>query len=97
MKAIRDPERNEINHLLAACTFEGKQVLEIGCGDSYVTRGYAHLVSQAVGIDLDLNSLRKAQGERPKDGGNASFLQASGEALPFPPGCFDTVLFASSL
>jgi ubiquinone/menaquinone biosynthesis C-methylase UbiE len=97
MKAIRDPERNEINHLLAGSPFEGKRVLEIGCGDGYVTRGYACLAHQAVGIDLDPASLRKAQGERTKDGGNTSFLQASAEALPFPPSCFDTVLFASSL
>jgi 2-polyprenyl-6-hydroxyphenyl methylase / 3-demethylubiquinone-9 3-methyltransferase len=97
VKAIRDPERAEISHLLAASPFGGRRVLEIGCGTGYLTERYAHLARSVAGIDPDTNSLRQAGDNLPDAIKNVSYLQASAINIPFPLQTFDIVLFASSL
>jgi ubiquinone/menaquinone biosynthesis C-methylase UbiE len=95
MRPIRDPEGEEIKHLLAACELRGKSVLEIGCGDGFFTRQYAHMAKSAVGIDPDSAKFppvrNKARAYR------MVFIQAEGESLPFSPGIFDIAIFACSL
>jgi ubiquinone/menaquinone biosynthesis C-methylase UbiE len=95
MKPIRDPERAELNHLLAACPLEHQTVLEIGCGDGTFTRQYARMTDKVLGIDpamIDLVVAKKKNRLK-----KASFIQGEAECLPFPSGVFDLVLFASSL
>ena len=93
----RDPENAELKHLLAACQFKGKSVLEIGCGNGVLTRQYAHLPRKVIGIDAQVAVLQEASRSQPASGAEAFFLQAMGEEIPFPSETFDLVIFASSL
>jgi hypothetical protein len=61
MSPIRDPERTEAKHLLAAAEFNGKKVLEIGCGKADLTWQYAKIAQMVCGIDPVLPDLRKAK------------------------------------
>jgi ubiquinone/menaquinone biosynthesis C-methylase UbiE len=97
MKALRDPERVEFNHLITACHLPGKNILEIGCGKGTLTWQYAGLAWNVVGIDPAAADILQAKTDAPASPSNTSFVRAKGEALPFPPGSFDVVLFASSL
>ena len=97
MKALRDPEHVEFNHLIAACHLPGKNILEIGCGTGVLTRQYAGLAWHAVGIDPAAADIVQANKDAHATLSNSSFVRAKGEALPFPPGSFEVVLFASSL
>jgi ubiquinone/menaquinone biosynthesis C-methylase UbiE len=97
MKALRDPERAELNHLIAACQLPGKQFLEIGCGNGVFTWQYAGLPWQVVGIDPEASEILQAKNDRPASLSNVSLVRAAGEALPFPSEFFDEALFASSL
>jgi ubiquinone/menaquinone biosynthesis C-methylase UbiE len=95
MKATRDPECAEINHLIKACELVGKEILEIGCGEGKFTRQYAGMPSRLIGIDPEIADLREAKVN--KGPSNSAFIQSIGEKLPFPSQVFDIVIFASSL
>jgi len=97
MKALRDPERAELNHLVAACPLPGMHFLEIGCGNGIFTWQYAGLPWQVVGIDPDESDILQAKTDRPVSLSHVSLVRAVGEALPFSAGSYDIALFASSL
>jgi ubiquinone/menaquinone biosynthesis C-methylase UbiE len=97
MSPIRDPERTEAKHLLAAAEFNGKKVLEIGCGKADLTWQYAKIAQMVCGIDPVLPDLRKAKTNQPASISTVLISQAVGEALPFPSGVFDIAVFSSSL
>ncbi len=96
MRPQRDPEGAELSHLLAACPLSARSILEIGCGAGQLTWQYAGLPRRAVGIDPAASELRLAL-SHPVPAPQAAFIQAKGEALPFPSQAFDVALFASSL
>ncbi len=96
MRPQRDPEGAELSHLLAACLLPAQSVLEIGCGAGQLTWQYAGLPRRVVGIDPAMSELRLARSHA-APAPQASFIQAMGEALPFPSQTFDVALFASSL
>jgi ubiquinone/menaquinone biosynthesis C-methylase UbiE len=97
LKALRDPECAELNHLVAACQLPGTHFLEIGCGNGVFTWQYAGLPWQVVGIDPDEFDILQAKTDRPASLSNVSLTRAAGEALSFPSRFFDIALFASSL
>lgn len=96
-KYQRDPENNELKHLVAACRLSGKSVLEIGCGNGILTRQYAQLPRRVIGIDPNLDELKNATLALPASNSNMFFIQGMGEAIPFPSKTFNLVIFASSL
>ncbi len=93
----RDPESAQLKHLMAACQLSGKSVLEIGCGNGVLTWQYAHIPKGVIGIDPKAAELLEASRARPASRSETCFIQAMGEALPFPSQAFDLVIFASSL
>lgn len=95
MKPLRDPEGAELSHLLAACELPGARVLEIGCGNGFLTRQYAALPALVAAIDPNAEDLREAAqlSAQPQ---KVFFSQATAERLPFPAAAFEVVLFASS-
>ncbi len=95
MASERDPEGNELSHLMKAYPISGKAVLEIGCGDGKLTRQYSSLPGYLIGIDPCMADLQAAQIKRSP--GRLHFIQAMGERLPFTDREFDLVIFASSL
>jgi SAM-dependent methyltransferase len=84
-----DPEYEEqilpliLRHLTGA-----RRVLDVGCGEGQATRRVAATGSVTVGIDPTWLQITKAH-ER---GGDASYLRAEADRLPFATAAFDAVL-----
>lgn len=72
--------------LLAQCG-GGRMVLEVGCGTGRLKKPVEQAGSRYIGLDPSLKLLQHgaAQGER-------DLMRGVGEYLPFPAGCFDTVI-----
>lgn len=56
-----DPENNEPGTLFALADFNGRRVLEIGCGDGRLTWRYADKASYVLAIDPFENSIARAK------------------------------------
>lgn len=97
MKPEVDPEGVEVSHLLSSCQFNGKKIVEIGCGHGSLTYQYASLPNLVVALDPAYSELIRSKSDRPPSAGTVSFLCAKGEELPFPAQFFDIAIFASSL
>ena len=100
MSLQKDPDRNEIKHLRKFVDFTAshKRVLEIGCGEGRLTWQYARDAHSVVAVDLDRDSLRIAQVDRPSDLENhIHFASANSEHLPFSKEKFDIAILAWSL
>jgi 2-polyprenyl-3-methyl-5-hydroxy-6-metoxy-1,4-benzoquinol methylase len=67
MTLQKDPEGTETKTLHRVVNFNGKRVLEIGCGDGRLTWQYAKSARLVAGIDLEANDLRLATIECPSD------------------------------
>ena len=74
--------------------FEGKQILDVGCGFGFRTLGIAsNGAAHVTGIDLDRSRIREGkQLSEGKHKGNLSFQIMDAEALAFREGAFDLVL-----
>jgi ubiquinone/menaquinone biosynthesis C-methylase UbiE len=98
MTMQQDPEGNEARHLLRVAEFDGRRVLEVGCGDGRLTWKYARRARCVTAIDLDPDDLRLATVDRPSDlEGAVSFARADSIRLPFAKEKFDLALLAWSL
>lgn len=97
MRSIRDPEGFEVKHLLIAAEFSGRQVLEIGCGNGWLTRQYAGHARQVIGIDPGFQDLLEARADQPVSMAHVTYAQSVGENLPFPSDSFDLALYSNSL
>ena len=62
-----DPENNEPRALFALADFNGRRVLEIGCGDGRLTWRYADKVTHVTAIDPFDGSITRAQANTPDD------------------------------
>lgn len=92
-----DPEGVEPKYLKQFAGFEGRRVLEVGCGDGRLTWRYAYQARSVAGIDLHADDLRVALIERPADlAGTVHFARADALRLPFSSQSLDLALFAWS-
>jgi len=62
-----DPEENEIRALVNMAEFNGKHVLEIGCGKGRLTWRYARLAAHVTAIDPFVDGIAKAREDLPED------------------------------
>jgi len=93
----RDPEGNELSHLLRFGQLGGKRVLDIGCGDGLLTSRFAPQAAAVVAVDPSLPELREARSGRPEGlAARVHFAAARGQALPFAAGHFEVAFFTSS-
>jgi len=68
MSVQLDPQGREIRALLqVAGEFDGKHVLEIGCGDGRLTWRYAQRAASVVGIDPNADKIARAISMTPED------------------------------
>jgi cyclopropane fatty-acyl-phospholipid synthase-like methyltransferase len=66
MTILQDPEENETRAILQyAGSFEGRSVLEIGCGDGRMTWRYADHAAHVTGIDPDPERIQRARADFP--------------------------------
>lgn len=96
MALQKDPERTETKYLHKFADFNGKRVLEIGCGDGRLTWQYAKAARHVAGIDLEANDLRLATIDRPNDL-PVAFARADSIHIPFAKEKFDLAILAWSL
>lgn len=97
MTLQKDAERNETKYLHKLADFEGKRVLEVGCGEGRLTWQYAKETLTTIGIDPDQDALRVATVDRPADlRSKVCFSLAKAEQLPFSKETFDLAIFAWS-
>lgn len=62
-----DPENNEPNALFALADFNGRRVLEIGCGDGRLTWRYADRAAHVTAIDPFEGSIGRAKEKTPQE------------------------------
>jgi len=72
---------------------QGRDVLEVGCGDGRLTACLSKLSRLLIAIDPDVSSLRKARQKLP----HVDLRIGSGELLDLPDDAFDLVIFSRSL
>jgi len=60
-----DPENNEPNALFSIADFNGRRVLEIGCGDGRLTWRYADKAAHVTAIDPFEGSITRAKENTP--------------------------------
>jgi ubiquinone/menaquinone biosynthesis C-methylase UbiE len=98
MPKLQDPERIEIKTVLKHVSFNGKDVLEVGCGDGRLTFRYAEMARRVVAIDPLEDAIEKAKSSQPKDlHRRLEFRVGHGERLAFPDQSFEIVFFSWSL
>lgn len=71
---------------------KGQSLLDVGSGTGYFARRFAHAELNVVGLDPDARALDLACRE-----GGATYLRATGSALPFANASFDQVAAVTSL
>lgn len=67
MTVVLDPENNETRALFEMVDFEGKHVLEIGCGDGRLTWLYADRAAHVTAIEPFTASIAEAEKELPDE------------------------------
>ena len=98
MASVKDPWGAEARALAALGDFDGKRVLEIGCGDGRLTWLYAGQAAQVLGVDTEEESIREARRALPsqlKD--RVEFRVADVQALDVPRRRFDIAFLSWSL
>ncbi len=94
MARIVDPEGRETEVLHRLVTLQGKNVLDIGCGDGRTTRNLTQTAASVLGIDPDTERIalaRDAGAER------CTFRVEDTVTLDLPSAGFDVVVFSRSL
>jgi len=98
MASIKDPQGAEARALAALGEFDGKRVLEIGCGDGRLTWLYAEQAGEVLGVDPDEESIREARRALPDQlAGQVEFRIADAQALDVPRQRFDIAFLSWSL
>ena len=69
---------------------EGRRVLDAACGEGYGTALLGTTAAEAVGVDIDAESIRHARTAYP--GGRVRFVEGSCTRLPLPDASFDLVV-----
>ncbi len=98
MPVLPDPEDTETRALHDYADFNGKRVLEIGCGDGRLTWRYADLAAHVVAIDPDPEDIAAALEDCPADLRDKIEFRALRLAeLDVPAEKFDLALLSWSL
>ena len=98
MPVFPDPEDTETNTLHDYADFNGKRVLEIGCGDGRLTWRYADHAASVVAIDPKAEDIESALEDCPAElRAKIEFHAARLEDLAIPAEKFDLALLSWSL
>lgn len=69
---------------------QGKQVLDVACGEGYGSRILSNAAASVVGVDISAEAVAHARGRYASD--SLEFLEASAASLPLPDDSFDVVV-----
>ncbi len=94
-----DPSGEEVRALKAITDWQGKRVLEIGCGDGRLTQRLAGLGPvQIEAVDPNREAVEAARRNLPAfDRSRVRFHTGRAETLRYKRGTFDMAIFAWSL
>jgi ubiquinone/menaquinone biosynthesis C-methylase UbiE len=90
-----DLTRSETKYVLDHIS--GNEVLEVGCGDGYLSLAIAKAGKRALALDLHPAILGNVQVEAAREMVQLQVAVGNIEALPFPDRAFDTVIAAHTL
>ena len=76
---------------------EGRQVLDVGCGDGAMAQELARQGAHVTGLDPDPRMIAAARRRIGRDCETLRFVAGRGEALPFDDAAFDVVLAVTVL
>lgn len=98
MALIVDPDGREVDVLRRLVSFEGKDVLDIGCGDGRTARFVAQTAASVIGLDPDAERIAVARSATPEAGSCEIDYRAEDAAtMVIPAESFDAVVFTRSL
>jgi SAM-dependent methyltransferase len=97
MPIREDPEGVELRTLLRHVSFNGKEVVELGCGEGRLTYKYFRRAKKVVAIDPLTSSIKIAKKNLPKDSRTLEFRVGRAEKLTLPDASFDVAFFTWSL
>jgi len=98
MTSVKDPTGVEAHALAELADFDGKRVLEIGCGDGRMTLLYAELAREVLGVDVEEESIREARATLPgRLADRVEFRVADAQSLDVPRQRFDIAFLSWSL
>ena len=93
-----DPEGVEKRAIHRLVNFEGKQVLECGCGDGRMTWLYAHEADRTLAFDPDEQAISTAREQTPRKlKSRVDFRIADMVNIDLVPGDFDIGIFSWSI
>jgi 2-polyprenyl-3-methyl-5-hydroxy-6-metoxy-1,4-benzoquinol methylase len=93
-----DPEGEHLAALRRLAEFNGRRVLEMGCGEGRLTHGMAAEAAFVVAFDPDVASIAEARASLPAElAGRVAFKVASAQEIEIERGNFDLVVFSWSL
>jgi hypothetical protein len=94
-KSIEIPRIDRETIIMERLRLDGARVIDIGCGEGWLTQFVAARSESVIGIDPSTTALARAQAET--NASNATYLLASAENLPLEPSSVDIVVFYNSL
>jgi ubiquinone/menaquinone biosynthesis C-methylase UbiE len=75
----------------------GKNVVDVGCGEGRFTRFLAQSAAQVSGLDINQVSLDRARAKAREEGIDVDWRQGRAEEMPFTDESLDLVVFSNSL
>jgi ubiquinone/menaquinone biosynthesis C-methylase UbiE len=98
MTPVLDPEGAHLAALRRLCDFDGRRVLELGCGDGRLTLRIAEHATRVLAFDPDAEAVARARRTLPPAlADRVTYLAASGRAVEIEPHSFDLTVFSWSL
>ena len=95
---VLDPEGTHLAALRRLAGFDGRRVLELGCGDGRLTLGIAVEAASVLAFDPDAEAVERARGFLPAElAARVAYKVASGKEIELEPVSFDLALFSWSL
>lgn len=82
---------NYLPRLVDFSAYQGKNLLEIGCGVGIDLVRFSRARADVTGVDLSQTAIELARQNIMQNGLNADLCVMNGEALQFPDNCFDVV------
>ncbi|HET8892567.1 MAG TPA: class I SAM-dependent methyltransferase [Gaiellaceae bacterium] len=98
MTRVLDPEGAHLAALRRLAQFDGKRVIELGCGDGRLTSPVAAEAAFVLAFDPDAERVEQARRALPPElAERVEFRVASGLEIEVEPRSFDLALFSWSL